>query len=42
MIPEGEKQAAVAFTINEGCDVIGQHCDTPNPQLAAEERSIRR
>lgn len=34
--PEGEKQAAVAL-INEGCDVIGQHCDTPNPQLAAEE-----
>ena len=32
--PEGEKQAAVAL-INEGCDVIGQHCDTPNPQLAA-------
>lgn len=37
--PEGEKQAAVAL-INEGCDVIGQHCDTPNPQLAAEEASV--
>lgn len=34
--PEGEKQAAEAL-IAEGCDVIGQHCDTPNPQLAAEE-----
>lgn len=37
--PEGEKQAAVAL-INEGCDVIGQHCDTPNPQLAAEEAGV--
>ena len=37
--PEGEKQAAVAL-INEGCDVIGQHCDTPNPQLAAEENGV--
>lgn len=37
--PEGEKQAAIAL-INEGCDVIGQHCDTPNPQLAAEEAGV--
>lgn len=37
--PEGEKQAAVAL-INEGCDVIGQHCDTANPQLAAEEAGV--
>ena len=37
--PEGEKQAAVAL-INEGCDVIGQHCDTPTPQLAAEEAGV--
>lgn len=37
--PEGEKQAALAL-INEGCDVIGQHCDTPNPQLAAEENGV--
>lgn len=37
--PEGEKQAALAL-INEGCDVIGQHCDTPNPQLAAEENNV--
>ena len=37
--PEGEKQAAEAL-IAEGCDVIGQYCDTPNPQLAAEEKGV--
>jgi len=37
--PEGEKQAAEAL-IAAGCDVIGQHCDTPNPQLAAEEKGV--
>ena len=37
--PEGEKQAAEAL-IAEGCDVIGQHCDTANPQLAAEEAGV--
>ncbi len=37
--PEGEKQAAEAL-IAQGCDVIGQHCDTPNPQLAAEEAGV--
>lgn len=37
--PEGEKQAAVAL-INEGCDVLSQHCDTPNPMLAAEEAGV--
>jgi len=37
--PEGEKQAAQAL-IADGCDVIGQHCDTPNPQLAAEEAGV--
>ncbi len=37
--PEGEKQAADAL-LAEGCDVIGQHCDTPNPQLAAEEQGV--
>ena len=37
--PEGEKQAAEALIAN-GCDVIGQHCDTPNPQLAAEEAGV--
>ena len=37
--PEGEKAAAQAL-IDLGCDVIGQHCDTPNPQLAAEEAGV--
>ena len=37
--PEGEKQAAERL-IAEGCDVIGQHCDTPNPQTAAEEHGV--
>ena len=36
---EGEKQAADAL-ISLGCDVIGQHCDTPNPQLAAEAAGV--
>lgn len=36
---EGEKQAADAL-IALGCDVIGQHCDTPNPQLAAESAGV--
>ncbi len=37
--PEGETAAAKAL-IAEGCDVISQHCDTPNPQLAAEEAGV--
>lgn len=37
--PEGEKQAAERL-IAEGCDVIGQHCDTSNPQTAAEEHGV--
>lgn len=37
--PEGEKQAAEAL-IALGCDVMAQHCDTPNPQLAAEEKGV--
>ena len=37
--PEGETQAAQAL-IDSGCDVIAQHCDTPNPQLAAEQAGI--
>lgn len=37
--PEGESQAAEAL-IAEGCDVIGQHCDTPNPQTAAEKAGV--
>ncbi len=34
--PEGETSAAQAL-LDDGCDVIAQHCDTPNPQLAAEK-----
>ncbi len=37
--PEGETQAAQAL-IADGCDVIAQHCDTPNPQTAAEEAGV--
>jgi basic membrane protein A len=37
--PEGEKQAGQAL-IAAGCDVLGQHCDTPNPMLAAEEKGV--
>jgi basic membrane protein A len=37
--PEGEGQAAQAL-IDLGCDVISQHCDTPNPQLVAEQAGI--
>ena len=37
--PEGERQAAQAL-IDIGCDVIAQHCDSPNPQLAAEEAGV--
>jgi basic membrane protein A len=33
--PMGERQAARAL-LAEGCDVIAQHCDTPNPQIAAQ------
>lgn len=37
--PEGETQAAQAL-IDDGCDVIAQHCDTPNPQLAAQAAGV--
>ena len=37
--PEGEAQAAEAL-IGMGCDVIAQHCDTPNPQTAAEKAGV--
>ena len=35
--PVKEKEAAVAL-LDQGCDVIAQHQDTPEPQKAAEER----
>lgn len=37
--PTEETNAAKAL-IAEGCDVIGQHCDTPNPQLEAEKGGV--
>ena len=37
--PEGEKAAAQTL-LDMGCDVIAQHCDTPNPQLAAEQAGV--
>jgi len=35
--PAKEKDAALAL-LDEGCDVIAQHQDTPGPQIAAQER----
>ncbi len=35
--PALEKQAAVQL-LNNGCDVLGQHCDTTAPQIAAQEK----
>ncbi len=32
-----EKEAALAL-LNNGCDVMAQHCDSPAPQIAAEEK----
>ncbi len=37
--PTEETNCAVAL-IAEGCDVIAQHCDTPNPQLEAEKAGV--
>ena len=37
--PTEETNAAKAL-IAEGCDVIGQHCDTPNPQTEAEAAGV--
>lgn len=37
--PEGEGQAAQAL-IDDGCDVIAQHCDTNNPQTAARDNGV--
>ncbi len=37
--PVKEKDAAKAL-LNEGCDVIAQHQDTPGPQQAAEEKGV--
>ena len=37
--PTVERQAAEAL-LDLGCDVIGQHQDTPMPQIAAQERGV--
>ena len=37
--PTEESNAAIAL-LAEGCDVIAQHCDTPNPQLEAEKKGV--
>ena len=37
--PTVERQAAEAL-LDAGCDVIGQHQDTSNPQKAAEDRGV--
>lgn len=37
--PTLEQQAAEAL-LDMGCDVIAQHCDTANPQLAAEKKGV--
>ena len=37
--PEGETQAARSL-IEFGCDVIAQHCDTPNPQIEAQRTRV--
>ena len=37
--PEGEAAAAESL-IALGCDVLSQHCDTPNPMTAAEEAGV--
>lgn len=37
--PTEETNCAKAL-IAEGCDVIAQHCDTPNPQLEAETAGV--
>ncbi|WP_326910112.1 BMP family ABC transporter substrate-binding protein [Sedimentibacter sp. MB31-C6] len=37
--PAEETNAAKAL-LAEGCDVIAQHCDTPNPQLEAEKAGV--
>ncbi|MDR2050619.1 MAG: BMP family ABC transporter substrate-binding protein [Deltaproteobacteria bacterium] len=37
--PTGESQAA-RLLIEEGCDVIAQHCNTPNPQIEAQKAGV--
>jgi len=37
--PAGERRAAQKL-ISEGCDVIAQHCDTAEPQIAAQQADV--
>lgn len=37
--PQHETEYAEAL-VDMGCDVIAQHCDTPNPQIVAEKRGV--
>lgn len=37
--PSAETAAAQAL-VDEGCDVIAQHCDTPNPQTVAQAAGV--
>jgi basic membrane protein A len=37
--PAGERRAAEKL-IGRGCDVIAQHCDTAEPQIAAEKAGV--
>jgi basic membrane protein A len=37
--PRGEAAAAREL-IAQGCDVLAQHCDTPNPQLEAQKAGV--
>ena len=37
--PAGERKAAQSL-IAEGCDVIAQHCDTAEPQIAAQQAGV--
>jgi basic membrane protein A len=37
--PTAESRAAQAL-IDRGCDVIGQHCDSPSPQTTAENNGV--
>lgn len=37
--PAGERDAATKL-LDMGCDVMAQHCDTPDPQILAQERGV--
>ncbi len=35
-----KERAATEALIDQGCDVIGEHVDTPTPQIVAQERGV--